>query len=156
VEEKLFATLDTATRRLRFPIHHKVVVTDTVGLIQDLPKDLIGAFRPTFDELQESDLLIHLVDISNPSFHEHIEAVEKILFELELNPLPRLLVLNKEDKLSREEAEAICKKYNGISISALRPESLKKFLLAIDRKLWEERDSMEERVKLTKEESFGI
>jgi GTP-binding protein HflX len=156
VEEKLFATLDTATRRLRFPIHHKVVVTDTVGMIQDLPKDLIGAFRPTFDELQESDLLIHLVDISNPSFHEHIEAVEKILFELELNPLPRLLVLNKEDKLSPEEAEAICKKYNGISISALRPESLKKFLLAIDRKLWEERDSTEERVKLTKEESFGI
>jgi GTP-binding protein HflX len=156
VEEKLFATLDTATRRLRFPISHKVVVTDTVGLIKDLPKDLIGAFRPTFDELQESDLLIHLVDISNPYFHEHIEEVEKIFFELKLNYIPRLLVFNKEDKLSREEVETICEKYNGISISALQPGSLEKFLLAIDRKLWEERDSMEEIVKLTKEESFGI
>lgn len=156
VEEKLFATLDTATRRLRFPISHKVVVTDTVGLIKDLPKDLIGAFRPTFDELQESDLLIHLVDISNPYFHEHIEEVEKIFFELKLNYIPRLLVFNKEDKLSREKVETICEKYNGISISALQPDSLEKFLLAIDRKLWEERDSMEEIVKLTKEESFGI
>jgi len=68
VEDKLFATLDPATRRWRFPGNHEVVITDTVGLIKNLPKDLIVAFRPTFDELQESDLLIHLVDISNPFF----------------------------------------------------------------------------------------
>ena len=86
------------------------------------------AFRPTFDELQESDLLIHLVDMSNPCFEEHIETVEKILSELDLNHLPRLLVFNKEDKLGPEEVEAICRKYKALSISSLRPESLPKTL----------------------------
>ena len=90
VEDKLFSTLDTATRRLRFPKIHKVVITDTVGFIKDLPKDLMGAFRPTFDELKESNLLIHLIDISHPRFPEHIEAVEKILYELKLNHIPEI------------------------------------------------------------------
>ena len=85
VEDKLFSTLDTATRRLRLPKSHKVVITDTVGLIKDLPKDLMGAFRPTFDELKESNLFIHLIDISHPRFPEQIEAVEKILSELRLD-----------------------------------------------------------------------
>ena len=115
------------------------MITDTVGFIKDLPKDLMGAFRPTFDELKESDLLIHLVDISNPYFPDHIETVEKILFELELDHIPRLLVFNKEDKLSQEEVRAICQKYGGVSISALRPDSLEKFFLALEKKLWEER-----------------
>jgi GTP-binding protein HflX len=114
-----------------------VVITDTVGLIKDLPKDLMGAFRPTFDELRESTLLIHLIDISYPRFPEHVESVERILFELKLDHIPRLRVFNKEDKLGREEGEAICKKYDGVSISALRPESLQKFFSAVDKKLWE-------------------
>jgi GTP-binding protein HflX len=117
------------------------VITDTVGLIKDLPKDLIGAFRPTFDELQETNLLIHLIDISNPCFQEHIEAVEKIFFELKLNHISVLRVFNKEDKLSREEVETICRKYDGISISAFQPDSLEKFFLAIKRKLWKESHS---------------
>ncbi len=137
VEDRLFSTLDPATRRLRFPKTHKVVITDTVGFIKDLPKDLMGAFRPTFDELKESTLLIHLIDISHSRFPEHIQSVEKILIELKLEALPRLMVFNKEDKLSREEGEAICRKYGGISISALLPESLEKFFQAVDRKLWE-------------------
>jgi GTP-binding protein HflX len=137
VEDRLFSTLDTVTRRLRFPKIHKVVITDTVGLIKDLPKDLMGAFRPTFDELRESTLLIHLIDISYPRFPEHVESVERILFELKLDHIPRLRVFNKEDKLGREQAEAVCQKYGGVSISALRPESLEKFFLAVDRKLWE-------------------
>jgi GTP-binding protein HflX len=90
VEDKLFSTLDTATRRLRFLASfpegnkiHEVVITDTVGLIKDLPKDLIGAFRPTFDELQESNLLIHLIDISNPCVQEHIEAVSFFRIKIE-------------------------------------------------------------------------
>ena len=137
VEDKLFSTLDTATRRLRFPKIQKVVITDTVGLIKDLPKDLVGAFRPTFDELRESTLLIHLIDISSPRFPEHIESVERILFELELDHIPRLRVFNKDDKLSRGEGEAICQKYGAVSISALHRESLEKFFLTVDRKLWE-------------------
>jgi len=138
VEDRLFATLDTATRRLRFPENHEVVLTDTVGLIKDLPPDLMKAFRPTFDELKESDLLIHLVDMSSSSYEAHIQEVEKILLELGLDHLPRLLVFNKEDRLKREEGEAICRKYGAISLSAHRPESLMKLLLAIERKLWQE------------------
>jgi GTP-binding protein HflX len=135
-----------------------VVITDTVGFIKDLPKDLMGAFRPTFDELKESSLLIHLIDISHPRFPEQIESVEKILFELNLDGVPRIRVFNKEDKLSREEAESICQKHGGVSISALRSESLEKFFLAIDRKLWEESHSGDgtEKVRLTNEDSFDI
>jgi GTP-binding protein HflX len=158
VGDKLFSTLDTATRRWRFPNNREVVITDTVGLIRDLPKDLIGAFRPTFDELQESDLLVHLVDVSNPSFPEHIKAVDEILLDLDLDHLPRLLVFNKEDRVPQEEVSAICQKYEAVSISALRPGSLERFFEAMERKLWEERDSKEPSypVRLTNEEAFGI
>jgi GTP-binding protein HflX len=165
VEDRLFSTLDTTTRRLRSPEPHKVVITDTVGFIKDLPKDLMGAFRPTFDELKEASLLIHLIDISHPRFPEQIESVEKILFELKLDGVPRLRVFNKEDRLSREEVEAICQKYDGVSISALRSESLEKFFQAIDRKLWavgttRNRESHSGdgayNVRLTNEDSFDI
>jgi GTP-binding protein HflX len=143
VEDKLFATLDPATRRWRFPNREEAeeaVLTDTVGLIRDLPKDLLGAFRPTFEELQESDLLVHLVDGSSPRVSDHIHAVEGILHDLGLDHLPRLLVFNKEDRLSPEQVSALCKKYGGLSISALRPESLGNFLRALSQKLWETRD----------------
>jgi GTP-binding protein HflX len=157
-EDKLFSTLDTATRRLRFPKSHEVVITDTVGFIKDLPRDLMGAFRPTFDELQESNLLIHLIDISNPRFHEQIEAVEKTLLELKLDHIPVLRVFNKEDQLREEEVGTICEKYDGISISALRPASLEKFFGALDRKLWEGSPAPNHpsKVKLTNEDSFAI
>ena len=136
VEDKLFATLDPATRRWRFPGNHEVVITDTVGLIKNLPKDLIVAFRPTFDELQESDLLIHLVDISNPFFEAHIQDAEKILSELGLDHIPRLLVFNKEDRLDPEAVEALCRRYDTFSISGHRPESLKGLLVVIEQRLW--------------------
>lgn len=144
VEDKLFATLDTATRRFRgvnFPAMEEKgeepVLTDTVGFIKDLPKDLMGAFRPTFDELKESDLLIHLVDISHPRKIDHMQTVEKVLVELGLENIPRLLVFNKEDKLDQEEVRAICRRYGGISISAIKPESLETLLESISKKLWE-------------------
>ncbi|HYA92915.1 MAG TPA: GTPase HflX [Thermodesulfobacteriota bacterium] len=165
VENKLFSTLDTASRRLRIPNIRKVVITDTVGFISDLPKDLMGAFHPTFDELRESHLLIHLIDVSHPRFPQHIESVEKTLFELKLDPIARLRVFNKEDKLRPGEGEAICRKYDGVSISALHPESLEKFFLAVNRKLWEVGrtrnrgcHSMDGTggVRLTNEDSFDI
>jgi len=158
VGDKLFSTLDTATRRLKFPKIHQVVITDTVGFIKDLPNDLLGAFRPTFDELKESSLLIQLIDISHPRFPEHIESVERILFELNLDHLPRLRVFNKEDKLSSQEREAVCQKYDGISISALHPESLKKFFLEVDRKLWQRSYSPDgiDNARLTNGDSFDI
>ena len=165
VEDKLFSTLDTATRRLRLPARLatdrkvlQVLITDTVGFIRELPKDLMGAFRPTFDELQGADLLIHLIDISNSSFDEQIKAVETTLGELGLDRIPRLRVFNKEDELGEGEAEAICQKYDGISISALQTDSLQKLFLAIERKLWQEGYFTNNgfQGELTNEDSFDI
>jgi len=158
VENRLFSTLDTATRRLRFPKNREVVITDTVGFIRDLPRDLMGAFRPTFDELKDADLLIHLIDISNPSFPEQIEAVEKILPELNLGHLPVLRVFNKADKLSPEVSEAICQKHDGLCLSALHPDGLEKLFVALEKKLWEGSDSTGENdhLRLTNRGSFDI
>jgi GTPase len=139
VEDRLFATLDPATRRMRFPEILDWAATDTVGFIKDLPKDLIAAFRPTFDELQESQLLIHLVDVSNPCFEEHIEAVKRIVSELGLDHIPRVLVFNKEDKRRPEEVEAVCRKYKALSISSLRPENLDKLFQVIRQAFGKER-----------------
>ena len=139
VEDKLFATLDPATRRLKAATRQDWIVTDTVGFIKDLPRDLMVAFRPTFDELQESNLLIHLVDVSSPYVEEQIEAVERILNDLNLGHLPRLLVLNKEDKLAPDKVKALCRKYQAIAISSLRPESLARLFRAIEERLGEEK-----------------
>jgi GTP-binding protein HflX len=138
VEDKMFATLDTASRRLRFPRERDVIITDTVGFIRDLPKDLFAAFRATLEELEDADLLLHLVDVSNPRFEQHMESVEKILSELGLLQKPQLLVFNKEDLVEQQDVEAICKRFNGISISAKRQETFHKLLIAIEEKLWPE------------------
>jgi GTPase len=154
VEDRLFATLDTATRRLRFPRDREVVITDTVGLIRNLPKDLMAAFRPTFDELKEADLLVHLIDVSNPGFREQIETVEGILSELGLDRIPLLRVFNKEDQVDPGMAAALCQGYGGISISALRPETLRRFFEAVEGILW--REKAEGSGKLTKGDSSDI
>ncbi|RJR15948.1 MAG: GTPase HflX [Nitrospiraceae bacterium] len=136
VEDKMFATLDTASKRLRFPKERDVIITDTVGFIRDLPKDLLAAFRATLEELEDADLLLHVVDISNPRFEQQIQSVEKILADLELSGKPVLLAFNKEDLIDREEAEAICHRFNAVSISALRPETFHRLMKAIENKLW--------------------
>ncbi len=136
VEDKLFATLDTASRRLRFPKERDVIVTDTVGFIRDLPPDLLGAFRATLDELKDADLLIHIVDTSNPRFEEQIRSVQKILADLDLVNIPRLLVFNKEDRVPRGFVETVYKRFGGISISARNRETLHCLLTAIEATLW--------------------
>ncbi|MDP3297692.1 MAG: GTPase HflX [Thermodesulfovibrionia bacterium] len=136
VEDKMFATLDTASRRLRFPKERDVIITDTVGFIRDLPKDIFAAFKSTLEELEDADLLLHIVDISNPRFEQHIDSVEKILSDLGLSQKPQLLVFNKVDLGDREEAEAICRRFEGIAISAIRPETFYILLNAIETKLW--------------------
>jgi GTP-binding protein HflX len=138
VEEKLFATLDTATRRLRFQGDREVIISDTVGFIRDLPKDLRGAFRATLDELNDADLLIHLVDLSTPGFEGHILAVETILNELELNTIPKLLVFNKEDKVDSSFISQSSRRYNAISISALKEEKLASLVSKIEEMLWKD------------------
>jgi GTP-binding protein HflX len=137
-EEKMFATLDTTSRRLRFPREREIIITDTVGFIRDLPKELMAAFRSTLEELQDADLLIHLVDISNQRFEQHIESVERILEELDLSDKPRILVFNKIDKLSPEECRNICIRYRGIGISALDRDTFDPLLKAIEYHLWKE------------------
>ncbi len=96
-ENRLFATLDPTSRRLRFPKEREVIITDTVGFIRDLPKDLLEAFKATLEELEDADLLLHVIDLSNPRFEEQMEAVDKILASLELHDKPVLKVFNKID-----------------------------------------------------------
>lgn len=147
VEERMFATLDTSSRRLRFPKERDVIITDTVGFIRDLPKDLVAAFKSTLEELEDADLLIHLVDISNPRFEQHIESVEEILKELGLLNKPRLLVFNKIDRIDPEEVENILRRYDAIGISAINRETFPPLLNAIYNHIWKVEES-EETVKL--------
>lgn len=101
-ENKLFATLDPTTRRLRFPEERELIITDTVGFIRHLPAELREAFRATLEELEAASLLLHVADASHPEMEEQIQAVEEILEEMELGDVPRILLLNKWDMLPHE------------------------------------------------------
>lgn len=137
VEDKMFATLDTASRRLRFPTEKEAIITDTVGFIRDLPKDLMAAFKATLEELEDAHLLIHLVDVSNPRFEQHISSVEKILRELDLSDKARLLVFNKIDKIGEQLRKNIESSYKALTISAKDTSTLFPLIDAIHQKLWE-------------------
>jgi GTPase len=134
-QDRPFETLDTASRRLRFPHDREVIITDTVGFIRDLPKDLLGAFRTTLEELQDADVLLHLTDASSRDLDGQIQAVEKTLSDLELNHIPRLLVLNKIDRLQPSDAEALRKRYQAVAISALHPDTFPPLIECLDRSL---------------------
>ena len=131
VEDKLFATLDPTSRRLRFPRDFEVIITDTVGFIRDLPKDLLEAFSATLEELQEADLLLHVIDISNEQFEEQMAAVERTLGKLELNSKPAITVFNKTDLVPHEFVERKVRKYRGVGVSAINPRSLEPLVLAM-------------------------
>jgi GTP-binding protein HflX len=121
-EDRLFATLDPKSSRLRFPRDTEAVVTDTVGFIRNLPKELFAAFRATLEELHEADVLVHLIDVSSPAFEEHIAAVEKILAELGIAAKPTIRVFNKEDRVADKELlAALCRRFDAIAISARNP-----------------------------------
>ncbi|KIH76398.1 GTP-binding protein HflX [Geoalkalibacter ferrihydriticus] len=135
-EDLLFATLDTSTRRLRFPQEREVIITDTVGFIRKLPKSLLGAFKATLEELEDADLLLHVVDISAPRFEEHIAAVERILQDLDLGDLPRLLVFNKIDRVPAGEAAALCRRFEAIGVSALDRSTFESLLEELQRRFW--------------------
>lgn len=106
-EQRMFATLDPTSRRLRLPREQEIIINDTVGFIRDLPPGLLAAFRSTLEEINGSDLLLHLVDAANPHWPQQIEAVERILQELEFSQIPRLLVFNKADLVAPEELTAL-------------------------------------------------
>jgi GTP-binding protein HflX len=135
-EDKLFATLDPTSRRLRFPRDREVIVTDTVGFIRDLPADLVTAFRATLEELDDADLLLHVADAADPRLDDHVRAVEKILGELGLLGTPRLLVLNKVDRMRPGEGEAAAHARDGVAISAVTRRGFPELLSRCDRILW--------------------
>lgn len=123
-ENRLFATLDPSSRRLRFPRDVEVIITDTVGFIRDLPRELKVAFRATLEELEQADVLLHVIDISNPRCEEQAQAVEGILADLKLEGIHTLRVLNKVDLLDPETRAARARRLGGYPVSATRGEGL--------------------------------
>lgn len=105
VEDKLFSTLDPVTRRVTLPDQRRILVSDTVGFIHKLPPTVVAAFRATLEELEEADLLLHVVDVTHKNAAEQCQTVEDILRDLGLGHKPRLTLLNKIDLLSSEGAE---------------------------------------------------
>jgi GTP-binding protein HflX len=124
VADQLFATLDTSSRRLRLPRDQEVLITDTVGFIHDLPKELLGAFKSTLEELGEADLLLHVIDASDPECIGKLEAVEGLLSELGLENTPVLRVFNKKDKADDIQIANLCRRYDGVAVSGLDPKTL--------------------------------
>jgi GTPase len=123
-ESKLFATLDPSSRRLRFPRDIEVIITDTVGFIKNLPEDLKVAFRATLEELESADLLLHVIDISNPRFEDQIESVEKIIEDLDLENIPVIRILKKKDRVDQSLVHQLERTFEGISVSAFDSSSL--------------------------------
>ncbi len=138
-EDKLFATLDPTTRRLRFPRERELILTDTVGFIRHLPEELMEAFMATLEELGSADLLIHVADASHPELDEQLAAVEGILERLELQHIPRLLVLNKWDSLAPEFHAAMLRTSpDALPVSALHRQGLDALARELARRIgWE-------------------
>lgn len=136
-EDKLFATLDPTSRRLRFPREREVIVTDTVGFIRDLPKNLVEAFKATLEELEDADLLINVVDLSNPRFVEQMAAVEDILAGLNLQDKPVLKVFNKKDLVSPQLARTQCRIHQGVAVSGVDEKTLPPLIARLEEKVEE-------------------
>ena len=118
-EDKLFATLDPTTRRLKLPTNQNVLLTDTVGFIKKLPHGLVEAFKATLEEVVQADLLLHVVDISHPQAQEQIDAVNTVLLEIGAAEKPVLMVFNKIDRLTGGLSGALREKFpNSVAISA--------------------------------------
>jgi len=130
-EQKMFATLDPTSRRLRLPYDQEVIINDTVGFIRDLPETLVSAFRATLEEIADSNLLVHVVDASNSRILQQIESVGKILADLGYNEIPQLIVLNKADLLGGGEIERLKHQISRntgvecVAISAIERKSLR-------------------------------
>ena len=150
-EDLLFATLDTSTRRLRFPREREVIITDTVGFIRSLPKSLMGAFKATLEEMRDADLLLHVVDASHPRFEDQIIQVRTILSELDLGDKQELLVYNKADLLDdmkKRDTVAFLKvrqsarTQNSVTVSARDRKSLTPLMAELQRRFWPEDDDV--------------
>jgi len=134
-EDQLFATLDPTTRRLRFPARREIILTDTVGFIQDLPKTLVAAFKATLEELEEADLLLHVLDAHHPDVTHHKDAVDEVLVDLGLDDTEQLLVWNKADIAEPAAVHQLVNAHGGIAVSAHTGEGLDELVHAIEHRL---------------------
>ncbi len=123
-ESRLFATLDPTSKRKKFPRDVEVIITDTVGFIRQLPEELITAFRATLEELEDANLLLHVIDISNPRFADQVQSVERILESLHLDRIPVLRVLNKQDRVDPVTVKKLARTLNAVAISATDERTL--------------------------------
>jgi GTP-binding protein HflX len=135
VADQLFMTLDPTSRRLRFPREGEVVITDTVGFIRDLPRDLITAFQATLEELADADLLLHVLDASDERMEAKKESVERLLVELKLDEIPRLTVLNKTDCVPEAQLQGLVRRHEAVAVSALRRRGFAELIETAERAL---------------------
>lgn len=135
-ENKLFATLDPTTRRLRFPEEREIIVTDTVGFIEDLPQTLVAAFESTLEELREADLLLHVLDASSPHHADHASAVFAVLERLGLENTPVMTIWNKADRVEPEALQMLLAAEGGHAVSALTGEGCADLLGTIEQALF--------------------
>jgi GTP-binding protein HflX len=145
-EDKLFATLDPTTRRLRLPTNQNVLLTDTVGFIRKLPHGLVEAFKATLEEVVKADLLLHVVDVSHPQAEEQIKSVDAVLREIGADGKPTLMVFNKTDRLngSRETLNRFLERHpTGVAISAENGEGTPALLAELGARLRPTREFME-------------
>ena len=137
-EDKLFATLDPTSRRVRFPEEREVILTDTVGFIRNLPGDLMHAFRATLEEAVEADLLLHVVDVSSPELDTHLREVSETLAALGADQIPTILVLNKTDALPPDQREGLGRRHGGRPCSAQTGEGLQDLMAVIEHRLFQQ------------------
>ena len=142
IEDRLFATLDSATRNVDLGDGFQALVTDTVGFIRKLPHDLVASFRTTLEEANEADVLCHIVDVSSPHWEEHFEVVEGVIADLQFDPITRLAVYNKVDRLTHDEQAAIEERASAlldahVFTSTVEPEGLEPLRLALKNEIRE-------------------
>jgi GTP-binding protein HflX len=136
-ENRPFSTLSPTTRLIKYPERKEIILTDTVGFIEDLPAVLLRAFAATLEEMEDADLLIHLIDISIPDFEERMGIVESMLVSLGVTQTPVLLVFNKIDRVSRESARFVEQRYNAVAISCVTGEGIESLVKRLEKALEE-------------------
>ena len=136
--DELFATLNPVSRRIRFPAERELIVTDTVGFIRKLPQELMEAFKTTFEEIEPSALLLHVLDASSGEVEQHYAEVVRLLAELDLGQKAAVVVLNKIDKGPPETVDELVRKYDGVPISALDQKTFGPLLKKIEHHFWPE------------------
>jgi GTP-binding protein HflX len=134
-EDRLFSTVDSTVRRAALPGGEPVLLSDTVGFIRDLPHQLVEAFQSTLEEVKQADLLLHVVDASDPSAEDQIEAVRTVLAEIDAASIEELLVFNKADAADPAAVRRLATVHEGVVISALDGAGVDRLLTAIESRL---------------------